>query len=73
MRIRSVSDLLATIVAWFPILAFFVFMIWLFSVSAMNLETRTVGSEVFVSNEEAPSPWATVAPHETASSSSVSY
>lgn len=73
MRIRSVSDVVATVVAWLPLLALLAAMIWLFSVSAMNLEARTVGSEVFISNEDAPTPGATIAPQRQQPSSSISY
>lgn len=61
MPIRSLSDIVATFIAWLPILMFITAFIWVASVAAMNLETRTIGSEVFVTNREAPSPTARIA------------
>jgi len=56
MRIRTVGDLLATTVAWFPFLAVLVAVGWVLCVGAMNLETRTNGSQVFVSNQASQTP-----------------
>ncbi len=61
MPIRSLSDVVATFFAWLPILLFITAVVWVFSIAAMNLETRTIGSEVFVTNKEAPTPGARIA------------
>ena len=63
MRIQSFSDVLATTIAWFPFLAVIVAVGWVLAVGATNLETRTNGSQIFVTNQTAPTPdlWKTAA------------
>lgn len=56
MPIRKPSDLLFTAIAWFPLLAVIAAVAWVLSVGAMNLETKTNGSQIFVSNQAAQTP-----------------
>lgn len=51
MRIRSLSDAVYTGIAWFPLLAVLVFVLWTLTVGTMHFEHRTWGSEFFVQNE----------------------
>ncbi len=54
MRIRSLSDLATTAIAWFPILAVIVCFIAALVVGAMHLETFTHGTSVFIPDHGAP-------------------
>ncbi|MBC7645127.1 MAG: hypothetical protein H7123_08370 [Thermoleophilia bacterium] len=56
MRIRTFGDLIATTVAWTPFLIVIVAVGWVLAVGAVNLETRTNGSQLLVANQTAPTP-----------------
>ncbi len=56
MGIRSLSDLVTTAIAWFPILAVIVCFIAVLVVGAMHLETFTTGTSVFIPDHGTPAP-----------------
>lgn len=57
MRIRSLSDVLCTAIAWFPFLAVAMFCIWVLMVGAVHLESVSYGSEHFISNQGSVDPY----------------
>ncbi|MCW2927715.1 MAG: hypothetical protein JWM86_1683 [Thermoleophilia bacterium] len=50
MRVRSASDLTATVIVWLPILAVAVGVMYIFAVGVLNLEMRSFGTEYLIPN-----------------------
>jgi hypothetical protein len=56
MRIRTASDVIATAIAWFPLIALLVGIGWVVAIGVMNLELRTDRTHYLVGTNESSAP-----------------
>lgn len=66
MQIRTFNDLLATTIAWLPILALLTALVVGLMSGVAHLEARTYGTDFFISNAGSVNVWEMYADHQQA-------